>query len=175
MAVEWLGEIFSVGANAASGGIFGVIGSILGRAGKFIEEKQRQKWEEKKWAHESHLHALNERAAQRKADNEIDAINTAGSWNGLNASYEFADDDGDTAIWVNNCKAMFRPTITLLLWCLAAWVFYTITNETVKGLIQADVDDLVIYMVHSVFFTANTATMWWFGDRALAPPGKKNA
>lgn len=38
----------------------------------------------------------------------------------------------------------------------------------------AEVKDLLRYIVYSVVFTACTAGMWWFADRALAPPGLKN-
>jgi hypothetical protein len=34
--------------------------------------------------------------------------------------------------------------------------------------------ELLVYDVKSLVFSASTAVVWWFGDRAFAPPGMKN-
>ena len=39
---------------------------------------------------------------------------------------------------------------------------------------EAEIKDLLRYMIYSLFFATTTAITWWFGDRAFAPPGMKN-
>ena len=36
------------------------------------------------------------------------------------------------------------------------------------------VGELLRYIVYSVVFAWSTAVLWWFGDRAMTPPGFRN-
>ena len=163
--MEWLTDLLGVGASVASGGIFGLFGSVVGVAAKHFQEKQRQEWEEKKWDQEIRLQELQLRAKVEETEQEILLANTAGSWKGLVSSHTAAANVGKTHMWVNDVKALFRPALTLVLWVLAFMVFKDLSKD----------EALAQYMVYSVFFSASTATVWWFGDRALTPPGNKNA
>ena len=75
-------------------------------------------------------------------------------------------------------KLHTRSFVHELLWFLAGWVFYRVVTAA-EGVLREvltaeDIAALIRYMVFSVFFCASTATVWWFGDRALTPPGMKN-
>ena len=50
-------------------------------------------------------------------------------------------------------RGLTRPSITLLLWIIAAIIFF---NTPVEGRMQ---------LVETVTFAATAATLWWFGDR----------
>ena len=165
--MEWLTDLFGVGASVASGGIFGLLGSLGGMFVKVYQEKQRQEWEQRKWDQEVRMQELNLRAQSEKAEQDVILANTAGSWRGLESSQNFASTVGQTHMWVNDAKSLFRPILTISLWVLSWWVF----KETHKQIIT---DPYIKYMIESIYFSASTATVWWFGDRAFAPPGRKN-
>lgn len=172
--MEWLSDIIGVGASAASGGLFGLVGAGLSAFFKSKQEKERRLEDADKRSHELALHELNIRAGQQETENEIALANQEGSWSGLSTSIQAASDVGRTHKWVNDIKSLFRPFLTVTLWGLAGWVFYQVADRGLDALTQAEVNELVKYMVLTVFFCASTATTWWFGDRALTPPGLKN-
>lgn len=165
--MEWLSDLLSTGASVASGGIFGLLGSAVGAWTKAKMEDKRQAWEQKKWAYEADMLKLQMQARTEETEHELAIVSQAGSWKGLEASYGAAN-TGATHMWVNDIKSLFRPFLTLSLWVLA---YLLVTDESL--LLQSE-DELIKYMVYSTFFAASTATMWWFGDRALAPPDFKN-
>ena len=170
-----LGTILGGVASVASGGIFGVIGSIIGVGAKYLQERQRQKWEEKKWSHEVELQKLNMQARAEETEQELAIVSQQGSWAGLSESIRADASVQNTHVWVNDARALFRLVLTTLLWVLAAIVFFKVIGGTLKDWIDKQATaDLVKYMVYTVFFCASSATMWWFGDRALTPPGMKN-
>ena len=108
-------------------------------------------------------------------ENELAIVAQSGSWSGLTESHRSDQAIGAVHMFVNDVRALFRPFLTVALWVLAAWIF----NEIVIGALtdwlrHAEIEDIIRYMVYTVFFCASSATMWWFGDRALSPPGMKN-
>lgn len=170
--MEWLGNLLGIGATAASGGLFGVLGSVLGNVSKYFYRKQEQQWQREKWAQENKLQELQMKAGALETEQELAIESQKGSWRGLVASHQVVDPPSYK--WVAAIKSLFRPFITLVLWVLAAWVFHQVVT-TLRDLFSAlEFKELVTYMVYSVFFAATTAAMWWFADRALAPPGLKN-
>lgn len=171
--MDWLTELLGIGANAASGGVFGLIGAVVGQVSRYFQESQRQAWELKKWSHEEKLLELQMKVNAQETENELAIVAQEGSWDGLKESYAVAVDQKSYR-WVAAVKSLFRPFITVVLWMLAAWVFYKIVTAMGEILEAAEIKDLVTYMVYSVFFTTSTATMWWFGDRALTPTKFKN-
>jgi len=170
-----IGSIISGALTVGSGGIFGLFGSAIGVVAKYFQEKQRQNWEVQKWGHETKMLELNMKAKAQETEQELAIVAQEGSWKGLEASIEAAASMKPVHPITNDIKCLFRPFLTTVLWILAGWVFYKIYSGDLKGWItKADALSLIKYMVHTVFFAASTATVWWFGDRALAPPGAKN-
>ena len=75
-------------------------------------------------------------------------------------------------------RALFRPILTMALWGLSIFVFRQIVsafggeaNVLAQVFTNAEINEIMKYMVYTVFFCASTATTWWFGDRAFTPPG----
>lgn len=169
-------ELISGLLNVGTGGLLGLAGSVLGLFAKFWQEKQRQAWETKKWAHESELFELQMKQSAQETEQELAIVSSQGSWAGLSESIQAAGAIQNVHKWVNDARALFRLALTILLWVLAGLVFYKIMNGDLIGLFksQEQLKELMTYMVHTVFFCASAATMWWFGDRALSPPGGKN-
>jgi len=170
-----LGDIFGIGASVASGGIFGLVGSIIGTASKYFHNRQQQAFEKEKWTHETSLLKLQMQAGAEETEQEVALASQQGSWQGLAESYKAVAAIGQTHGWVNDIRALFRPALTLILWALAGWIFYQIGRQNFsQWLQQGDEQALVQYMVYTVFFSSSTATAWWFGDRALSPPKYKH-
>jgi hypothetical protein len=170
-----LGDIVNVGASVASGGVFGLVGSIIGSASKYFFNKQEQAFQREKWDHETLLLKLQAEAQAAETEQEIALAAQQGSWSGLAESYKAEAAIGTTHVWVNDIRALFRPFLTVTLWVLSGWIFYQIGQEKFSAWLQeGESESLVRYMVYTAFFSASTATAWWFGDRALSPPQYKN-
>jgi len=175
MELGSLGTILTGALTVGSGGIFGLFGSAIGVVAKFFQEKQRQEWEKKKWDHETTMLKLNMEAQAKETEQELAIVAQEGSWKGLSDSLKADASITPVHPITNDLKCLFRPFLTVVLWILAAYVFYMIISGGLKNYIEtAEAVALIKYMVHTVFFAASTATVWWFGDRALAPPGTKN-
>lgn len=171
--MEWLGDLLGTGASVASGGLFGLLGSVVGVFAKTYQEKQRQEWETKQQAYELQLLDMQMKQRAQETEHELAIVAQEGSWQGMVSSQEMASSGGETHMWVNDVKSLFRPVLTLTLWIISLYLFTSLADDS-KMLSQPEVDELMKYMVYSIFFSASTATVWWFGDRALAPPGLKN-
>ncbi len=146
-----MAEIVGLGLDAAAGGIFGIIGSALGRIAGYFERKQSMAHEEKRWGHELQLHELQMKAHKQETEMEYAIEAQKGSWRGLEASLMADASTGKASQWVVNILRLVRPGLTMLLWVITAWIF-SITNDT--------------SVVNSAVFAATAATLWWFGDRA---------
>lgn len=172
--MDW-GSIIGGALSVGSGGIFGLVGSAIGVAAKYFQEKQQQAWEKEKWTHETELLKLNMQARAQETEQELAIVSQEGSWQGLSESIKADRAIKNVHVWVNDARALFRLTLTILLWGLAAYIFYKICGNDLRQWIdKVSAAELIRYMVYTVFFCASSATMWWFGDRALTPPGMKN-
>lgn len=165
---------------AAGGGIFGLIGSVFGWWAKRDALAQERKFEKEKWDYEARQMKLQMEARAAETEQELAIVGQEGSWDGLEASLGH-----DTVLvqhsstWTNNVRSLFRPFLTTLLQAIQGWVIYLIAtgnpqmievlaNPTSPGA------EILRYAVYSLVFAAQTSVVWWFGDRAFAPPGLKN-
>lgn len=153
-----MASLATLGLDAAAGGVFGLIGTALGRVAGFFERRQQHAHEAARWGHELKLHELNMRARAQEAEIELAITEQAGSWHGLAASMEADMKLGTGSQWVIDTLRLVRPTLTLLLWLIAGSIF-ALTQDA--GITEAAV------------FAATAATLWWFGDRAPRPNGIK--
>ncbi len=174
--MEWLTDIIGVGTAAASGGLFGVLGSAFGAWMKAKERKAQ---------------AI-ERAAERKHQLDLiglqmQAKSQGASWDALTTTHqaEIQLNGQENYKSVIAAKSLFRPVLTLLLWVLTAWELHMLTTGAVNDLLfelqqgqviftSSELVDLIRYVVYSTVFSATTATTWWFGERALSLPEYKN-
>jgi len=152
-----MASIFGLGLDAAAGGVFGIVGTALGRVAGFFERKQTFKHERERWQHEYKLHELQMMADVQETEMEIALTAQRGSWQGLEESIKADAAIGQASKWVINVLRLVRPTLTLLLWLITGWIF----AETQNGSIA-----------EAAVFAATAATLWWFGDRAPKPPLK---
>jgi len=160
-----MSDIAGLAASAAGGGLFGLVGTVLGRVAGYAERRQAHAHERARWQHESQLAQLEMKAKRQTAESERRMADTAGRWAGLEASIE-----ADAAIaasyrWVDAVRGLTRPVLTLTLWLIA-------------GVIYAGADpDERRAITETASFAATAATLWWFGDRGpqgLAGPSVAN-
>lgn len=164
-----MSDLVNFGLHAASGGLFGMVGTIGGRVLGFFEKKDDRKHElalmefksdENKhdlivmgleFKHEEKLHRINMDAAEQETESELALSASKGSWAGLAPSMLHDTNTGLADQWVINFLRLVRPIITFALW-FVVWV-----------LVKMDADPSFI---GQAIFAATAATLWWFGDRA---------
>ena len=149
-----MASLLNLGMDAAAGGVFGIIGTALGRVAGYFERRQTHEQELRRWSHELALHELNMKSRLQESEIELAIAAQAGSWAGLETSIKADAALGKASLWVINTLRLVRPVLTLLLWVITAGIFIvTQDSEIVKAAV----------------FAATAATLWWFGDRAPKP------
>lgn len=181
--MDWLNEIGGLFANVATGGIFGLLGSVLSVGAKYLQERQRQAWERQKWSHETRLLELQMQATAAETEQELAVVSQQGAWSGLTASLSAdAATAGAAPGWVNAVRSLFRPALTagllIVVWLLWRDLIAALEEGHSSPLLllfsDMEAKEMLSYIVHSLVFAASTAVVWWFGDRAMCPPGTKN-
>lgn len=147
-------DILGLTASAAGGGVFGLLGTALGRAAGFFEKKQSIAHEERRWAQETALLELQQSAQVQAAKAEQAVTQAEGSWRGLEASLEAEAAIASSYKWVDAVRALTRPVLTLVLWFITCAIWFS-ADLTERGGIT-----------ETATFAATAATLWWFGDRS---------
>jgi hypothetical protein len=181
--MEWSAIISGIMGSAASGGLLGIFGSLLGGVFKYFQTRQQQQFEKEKWKHELDLHTLDLQRSREEDEHELAVISQQGAWQGLGQSIQAdaAYAGVDTYKWSKTIKELYRPFFTTVIFVFV-WIIFNDLMKLIQGndsslssiFIPGEAKELLIYIIHSVVFTACTAGLWWFGDRAFAPPGMKN-
>lgn len=151
-----MADLLNLGFEAAAGGVFGILGTALGRVAGYFERGQSFRQEQMRWDHELKLHELQMRAKAQETEMELAIAAQQGSWSGLTESLKADAAIGQGSPWVINTLRLVRPTLTLLLWCITILIFALGRDASI---------------VEAVIFAATAATLWWFGDRAPKPAG----
>ncbi|MAK62638.1 MAG: hypothetical protein CMK09_16840 [Ponticaulis sp.] len=147
------GDWFGMAASAAGGGVFGVVGTVLGRVAGYFEAQQQHVFDKSRWQHETEMVRLNLEVGQAKSEAEQELASLQGSWAGLRSSLEAEVSLTSSYPLVNAIRALTRPALTLLLWVITALVFFNVETDMKARIVETSV------------FAATAATLWWFGDR----------
>lgn len=148
-----MSDIVGLAASAAGGGVFGLIGTVIGRAAGILERRQDHSQDRARWAQEAAMLDAQMRAGAAATEWQIRLSDVAGAWRGLAASMEAEAAIGDSYRWVNAVRGLTRPMLTLLLWLITGLAYLGAGAEA-RGTI-----------VETATFAAKAATLWWFGDR----------
>ncbi len=154
-----MAEIAGLAASAAGGGLFGLVGTALGRVAGFFERRQTLKHETARWAHEVTLLGLQQAGAKQESEAELALTDVSGSWDGLRASMAAEAAISGSYRWVDAVRGLTRPALTVLLWLIAVGIW-----------IGADATGRAS-IVETATFAATAATLWWFGDRGPRSSG----
>lgn len=176
--MEWLN---GVGAflSGASGG---VVGGLFGLAGKYFQRRQEMEALEKERDHEIRLLELQRETRSEETEQEIEVAREDGRWRGLEQSLRADAAHGPLPVWVVSARSLARLGFTLLLGALTLWIWTDLMaavagpgESALAAVIPPEAAaGLLNYIVCSVVFAFSTAVAWWFGDRALSPPGAKH-
>lgn len=151
-----MSDLVGLAANAAGGGIFGLVGTALGRIAGYFEQKQSIAHEQARWAHELKLADHQKAAALAAHKAALAETETAGRWDGLRSSMAAEASIGESYRWVNAVRGLTRPLLTFLLWIISALIWIRADAAGQSSIIE------------TATFAATAATLWWFGDRGRA-------
>jgi len=127
-----------------TGSFSGIVGSLIGKAFSFLDA-----WQEEKKAGADHQRTLEmlKLQGEMKADEAENEMRIA--------SYGHDTGIGTASLFVINILRLVRPVLTFALIFLMGLLYFQ-ADAGGKATIEA-----------SVIFMASSATLWWFGDRAL--------
>ena len=148
-----MADIIGLAASAAGGGVFGLLGTVIGRIAGLIERRQENTQEQARWKHEAALVELQMKARASELAGQESLAQTAGAWQGLASSMAAEAAIGDSCKWLNAVRALTWPLLTLLLWLITGLVYLGAAADARAGIIE------------TTTFAATAATLWWFGDR----------
>lgn len=148
-----MADVIGLAASAAGGGVFGLLGTALGRVVGFFERRQSIQHEERRWAHEVQLLELQQAATAAETEAERALVEAQGSWSGLTASLAAEAQIAASYKWVDAARALTRPLLTVLLWGITAVIWAYASEAGRAGITE------------TATFAATAATLWWFGDR----------
>ena len=177
--MDWLNEILGLGASAASGGLFGILGAGIGAFAKYFQRRQEMEAERERRAHELMLIEAQQRTAAAETENELRIIDTKAAADLREASYQMPISVSGVHMWVNDVRSLFRPLLTAGLVAGAFWIVWLLVGrlDARDGGVLAQVigpdeaADLVGYGIRTLIFLAATAVAWWYGERSMQPPG----
>ncbi len=126
--MDFLGALGSAVTGLAGGGF---LGALLGIGSKFLQERQRQGWQEKVWKHEKELLELQSQARASETESELQIVREAGSWSALRQSMRMDQSvvgSERLSVWVLNVRSLWRPMLTLVLAGLVLWIWISLTG-----------------------------------------------
>ncbi|MCR9079606.1 MAG: hypothetical protein NXH78_10945 [Hyphomonadaceae bacterium] len=148
-----MADLIGIAASAAGGGMFGVLGTALGRLAGYFERQQSIEHEERRWQHEVTLLEMQRLAAAAETEADLALTHAEGRWDGLQASLNAEAAIRSSYKWVDAIRGLTRPLLTLLLWGITVVIWFS-----------ADLADRT-NITETATFAATAATLWWFGDR----------
>jgi len=170
-----LGVVGGIAGSGALGAVLGGVMAVINRGIGIWEMREKRKdrqieiaHEKERWGHEKVLLELQRAKAREEDAAALDALHTAGSWDGLTATIaDQAARAGKSWPWVDAVIALFRPFLTFLLWTavLVLWFSGQLTSMP-----EATKAGLLLQIVNAIVFAATTALTWWFGERPRTSP-----
>jgi len=147
--------MFELLGTVLTGGVTGIIGSVIGKAFSFLDA-----WQEEKKATNEHgrtiaLLELQNKLGAEESEREMAITQAKIDADSRVASYSHDAVGGTSSVWVIDLLRLVRPVLTFSLIFLVGILYF---KAAPGG--RATIEASVIYM-------ASSATLWWFGDRAM--------
>jgi hypothetical protein len=152
-----------------SGGVTGLIGTVISGGMKFFENRQKH-------GHELAIMQMEMQQMDKEAEiardiKELDmeSKDNQAAWVALQASYKESTSrmsTGDSAwlIMVDVVRGLMRPVITLGLLVSMGIIYFTVAAE----LTAPNGTPMVVSIIQTVLYVGTTAVLWWFGTRHLS-------
>jgi len=158
-----LGDIFSLGVSAFTGGATGLIGMGVKALFSWLGEREKRNQRAAEMAHEIALITARQGMEQAQADadyrKEVEITareKQAGAERTRQASYMFANFKGSISKTVAGMLSLFRPAMTAALLLAFFYMVFKVMNGT-----TFPINDVTLGLV----YLTSTAVTWWFGDR----------
>ena len=147
--------MFELLGTVLTGGVTGIVGSIIGKAFSFLDA-----WQEEKKADHDHgrtiaLLELQNKFGAEENEREMAIAQSKIDADSRMASYSHDSMAGTGSLWCRNLLRLVRPVLTFSLIILVGILYFSSDIEG-RTIIEA-----------SVIYLASSAVLWWFGDRAL--------
>ena len=149
--------MFDIIASVLTGGATGILGSLVGTVGRFLEKKQKLKemtlqFDQEYKLQELQITSRKEELESEKAIAEMETVAEMKS-----ASYAHAASYGPTTVVISSMLRFVRPVLTLLLLGFTGYIFWQVRENPT----------IVHELSNQMMFLTTTAVAWWFGDRSL--------
>ncbi len=133
-----MADMIGLAASAAGCGVFGLIGTVIGRIAGLFERRRENAQEQAHWKHEAALLELqiNERACEIAGQESL--AQTAGDWQRPASSMASEAFIGDSYRWVNAVRAFACPLLTLLLWLITSRVWFGASAQARTSIVETD-------------------------------------
>lgn len=151
-----------------SGGVTGLIGTVISGGMKFFENKQKHGHELAIMDMEIKQMHVEAEIAKDVAELEMEGKDRQAAWSALEASYKESTSrmsTGDSAwlIVVDVVRGLMRPVMTLGLLVLMGVIYFTVAS----GLTAPDGMEMQVKIIFTVTYLATTSVLWWFGTRMM--------
>lgn len=138
--------------SAAGGGLLGIFGSAINRVFSIWEAREERENMRVENAHELKLIAEQRQTNRAETEMELARLQTEGSYEGLSESLKHDSKFDNVDPWVNNVRALVRPSLTFASFVALSSMAYFMA-------------DLRVDLTEAVVFISTTSAAWWFGSR----------
>ena len=152
-----------------SGGVTGLIGTVISGGMKFFENKQKHGHELAIMDMEIKQMHVEAEIARDVAELDMESKDRTAAWSALEASYKestsrMSTGDSQWLVMVDVVRGLMRPVITLGLLLGIGVIYFTVgANATLP-----DGTPMTVNIIQTVLFVGTTAVLWWFGTRHLS-------
>lgn len=152
-----------------SGGVTGLLGTVISGGMKFFENKQKH-------GHELAIMEMEMKQMDKEASiaRDIEELQMEGkdrtaAWAALEASYKesttrMSTGDSGWLIAVDVVRGLMRPAITLGTLTLMGIIYFTVATD----MVGPDGIPVPVTIIQTVLYIATTSVLWWFGTRNLS-------
>lgn len=152
-----------------SGGVTGLLGTVLSGGMKFFENKQKHSYELAIMDMEMQQMDREAANAVKISETEMEGADRTAAWAALEASYKestsrMSKGDSPWLVAVDVVRGLMRPVMTLGLLVLLAVIYFTVA----EGLTAGDGLPMRVSIILTISYLATTSVLWWFGTRMMA-------
>ena len=144
--------------SVLTGGATGILGSVLGKLFNFADVSIAEKKAKGEHERTMEMHRLQAELRADELENERAIVEEQSAGAARVASYGMMTGVEVPYPWVAAILRLMRPALTIMLVSIT-WYIYASTDDIAQ---QETI-------IQSVIFMSSTATLWWFGDRAMRP------
>lgn len=156
-------------AGVLSGGLTGLLGTVISGGMKFFENKQKHAYELAVMDKEMQQMDKEAEIARDIKELDMESRDNEAAWAALSASYKestarMSSGDSPWLVLVDVVRGLMRPAITLGTLSLMAVIYFTVA----EGMVGPDEIPVQVTIIQTVLYIATTAVLWWFGTRNLS-------